>query len=440
MLKTKGTLIAVLLCCSTISPAQWANVGSSSISNVWTTYNDIAIDTSDAPVVVFNEATTDLKCQKFNGTQWQDVGLSSFTFPFGGNTQILIDSVSNTYYISFIDINTNYPSIVKYNGSVWTYAGSQYMVNEFVNDFVMAIDSSGVLYCAFLSSGGFELFKENGSSWQQVSTTGLVSPISQLAITFDQQNNLLLAFTNMNNLNASCMKLNGSVWQQLGNANITTGGFAQYNKIGVSNANEVFLATLNVSTCCYKLNSSGVWQQLGTSGLGFNFFGIDDLLIDQYNQPNILNSDLGGSKARCVYYNGSGWLQSCGTPISDTTASSVAMEMDSDGYIYAIYNNYSGGSAYVRKCLSVVSANEFEENGNVKIYPNPSMGIIQVEVHKKAVVKFYNVTGGLILEAVVDENNRMVDLSELPGGVYFVSLYDGISHNRVARQKVILIK
>lgn len=438
--KMKIILLCLFLSCRLITLAQWSNVGSTSISNAWTTYNDIAIDTSGAPVVIFNESPSTLKCMKYNGVQWQDVGLSTFNFPWGGNTQLIVDSVYNTHYISYSDVNTNYTSIIKYNGSIWSYVGNQFIVNESVNDFVMAIDNTGILYCAFISSSGFQLFKENANAWQQITTSGLVTPISNIAITFDLQNNLLLAFTNMNNLSASCMKLNGTVWQQIGNSNITSGAFAQYNKIKVSETNEIYFATQNINTCCYKLNSSNIWQQLGVSGLGFNYIGIDDLIIDKNNQPYIITSQIASDKANCVYFNGSSWVKSCGNSISDTTASSVAMEINAQSVIYAIFNDFAEGKAFVRKCVSVNSINDLENNISFKIYPNPfkDEATMQTDYHLKnatlTVVNYFEQT----IKQINNISGQTVTISRgnLASGLYFVRLTE---ENKLLITKKIVI-
>ena len=438
--KMRIILLCLFLSIRLITIAQWSNVGSTSISSAWTTYNDIAIDTSGVPVVLFNESSSNLKCKKYDGAQWQDVGLSTFNFPWGGNTQLMVDSVYNTYYISYSDVNNNYTSVIKYNGSIWSYVGNQYIVNESVNDFVIAIDNTGVLYCAFLSSSGFQLFKENANNWQQITTSGLVTPLSNIAITFDHQNNLLLAFTNMNNLSASCMKLNGTVWQQVGNSNITSGAFAQYNKIKVSETNEIYFATQNINTCCYKLNASNIWQQLGVSGLGFNYIGIDDLIIDKYNQPYIITSQIASDKANCVYYNGGSWVKSCENSISDTTASSVAMEINAQSVIYAIFNDFAEGKAFVRNCVSVNNINDLENNISFKIYPNPfnNEATLQTDyILNNATLTIVNYFGQPIKQINnIRGQTLTISRKNLASGLYFVRL---IERNRFVSQAKLLI-
>lgn len=435
----KNYLFIFFCCFSFASFSQWTNVGAGAVSSSWTTYNDIAIDTSNAPVIIFNDTPSNLSCMRFNGTQWQQVGASTFTFPFGSNYQLLVDSVNDNYYLAFYDKNNSYPSVVTYDAMSWVYAGSQYLANQIVNDFCMAYDRWSVLYCAFTSSSGLQIFKANGSSWVQVPTTGIPSPVAHISITFDRQNDLVIAFTNMNTLSANCMKFDGTSWQQMGNANFTTGGFAQYNKVKVSESNEIFVATQNVTTTCYKLNSTNVWQQLGPGGLGINCNGVDDLIIKN-NVPIILTTQIAADKARCMYYNGNNWFLSCGGTVSDTTASSAAMELDQHSTIYSIYNDYVGGKAYVRKCGAITGISENVKTNSLKIYPNPVENNLTIEIEKPATLKMYNVTGDLIIEASLTEGKNTFMLSSYARGMYFVSIIDEASEKLISHQKVILIK
>ena len=423
-----------------LSIAQWTPVGSSPLAEKWTVYNDIAVDTNNTPVVVLNEDPGTIKCLKFTGVDWQDVSPASFNFPFGGNSQLRIDPVTNTYYISFTDKNNYYTSVIKYNGTEWSYAGSQYMVNQFVTDFVMAIDNEGVLHAGFISATGFQLYKETGNTWQKITTTGLPGPIAHIAMTFDKQNNLLLAFTNMNNLKAGCMKLNGTAWQYVGNEQITSGAFAQYNKIQVSEENEIYIATVNLRTSCYKLDLSGSWKQVGTSGLGYNYFGIDDLVINADNQPVIITTEFAGGKASCVYFNGNNWIKSCGSDVSDTTASSSALAADAYGTLYVMYNDYVRAKTYVRKCASTTGIAPSDINTACKIYPNPIKDILRIDTKNSARIAIYSLTGQLLFQTGVQENITDLDLSHLPGGVYIVCGFDPFTHKKLFQQKVVLIR
>jgi len=75
--------------------------------------------------------------------------------------------------------------------------------------------------------------------------------------------------------------------------------FFSFNLITLAQWSDV-LATQNINTCCYKLNESNVWQQLGVTGLGFNYTGLDDLMIAPDNQPYLITSQIASDKANCV--------------------------------------------------------------------------------------------------------------------------------------------
>ena len=87
------------------------------------------------------------------------------------------------------------------------------------------------------------------------------------------------------------------------------------------------------------------------------------------------------------------------------------------------------------------SESELFELNEVKVYPNPSNGIINVDLQKAKVssVKLYDLTGRLIEDRMVDEfaNSIQLELYDFPNGIYFIEINSG---NEKQTKKIILEK
>jgi len=68
--------------------------------------------------------------------------------------------------------------------------------------------------------------------------------------------------------------------------------------------------------------------------------------------------------------------------------------------------------------------NGYKENSTLDIYPNPSDGIINIEIESIniAVIEIYNVNGTLILSKEIDSKSEKINISNFPKGIYTVRL------------------
>ncbi|MFK5880175.1 MAG: T9SS type A sorting domain-containing protein [Flavobacteriaceae bacterium] len=64
-----------------------------------------------------------------------------------------------------------------------------------------------------------------------------------------------------------------------------------------------------------------------------------------------------------------------------------------------------------------------EEFSNIKIYPNPSTGFINISnLKENSRVVISNITGQIVKDVVVGMNDNRIDIQDLPQGFYFVEL------------------
>ena len=92
----------------------------------------------------------------------------------------------------------------------------------------------------------------------------------------------------------------------------------------------------------------------------------------------------------------------------------------------------------VKDCTGL---DEFGLQSEIKIYPNPSKGVLSVVIPKRqygqsARIKIIDIRGRVFLENNLSERNTELSLdAEVPSGIYIVEItLDGITH----RSKIIL--
>lgn len=83
---------------------------------------------------------------------------------------------------------------------------------------------------------------------------------------------------------------------------------------------------------------------------------------------------------------------------------------------------------------------DIESNTNLRLYPNPTKGEVQIETSLKtgAIIKIFNMTGLLVFESILEKNDldldalHSIDLSSLNAGIYNILITDG--NTKVSRR------
>lgn len=83
----------------------------------------------------------------------------------------------------------------------------------------------------------------------------------------------------------------------------------------------------------------------------------------------------------------------------------------------------------------VNSTQSIDKNGHVLVYPNPTNGILNIEVDKLASIKLYDSLGKEIMHRNIDGSGAL-DLSEIIAGIYFVKITEEhhISFHRIIKE------
>ncbi len=107
-------------------------------------------------------------------------------------------------------------------------------------------------------------------------------------------------------------------------------------------------------------------------------------------------------------------------------------------------NVFAGNGVSVIRRLTLKSATGINDqefsNGNIRIYPNPTSGLLNVAIentsNNKIIIDLMNASGQLLLsKEYIDEKDFSIQIGDQPKGVYYLKV---VSEGSVKIEKVIL--
>jgi Zn-dependent metalloprotease/chitodextrinase len=120
-----------------------------------------------------------------------------------------------------------------------------------------------------------------------------------------------------------------------------------------------------------------------------------------------------------------------------TTRMRVTMKYNAAGtacesFSYGEVEDYTinvTNSAFNYSLTSAGNTNElgFEEATEVSVYPNPASSFVNVRINngtKHGMISIFDVTGSLVKVVEIEGNEREINISELPAGLYIISIED----------------
>lgn len=280
----------------------WTAVGSTLGTSSWAGASvKIALDTNDAPIVVFNDSSAGhrITAKKFNGTSWTNFGPSGFTAGSAFFISLAFDKRTNLPYVSFEDgANNSKASVMKYNGATWSLVGSAGFSAGQSNYTSIAIDTSGVPFIIYQNSSldSAIVKKFTGSNWMNVGAAS--SGGGQNASIVISKNNIpYISYDNGNQV--FCKKFNGISWQVLENGlPISATGMA----IDIDSS-EVPYAIIREGKVFKFIGNS--WGVVGNSNLAGGGVSEPSIKFNKNNIPYVSFSDgTNGEKATVMKYTG----------------------------------------------------------------------------------------------------------------------------------------
>lgn len=112
-----------------------------------------------------------------------------------------------------------------------------------------------------------------------------------------------------------------------------------------------------------------------------------------------------------------------GEEIATTAETNYTDVVETDGiYVYSVIAKYGddySAPASLTVEVKTIDVMETEEN-HIAVYPNPTTGLINVDVNESFDAVVYNYQGQVMMRT--NDNKGKIDISSLPSGVYFVEI------------------
>ena len=109
------------------------------------------------------------------------------------------------------------------------------------------------------------------------------------------------------------------------------------------------------------------------------------------------------------------------TTLADSSATAYTATLTNFALNGTVSNWLSGSSVVTGSTCSILSSNDFAFNfENVKVYPNPSSGIFQLQIQEEVQLEVYDLMGKMFLQKNVQAGAAFFDLSQYASGVYIL--------------------
>lgn len=372
----------------------WVNVGSGPFMSLTmgSAYNiSMAFDHNNMPYVAYwNPAPMgpSASVQKFDGTNWVNVGTPSFTTTIVNFTSLAFGT-NDTAYLAFTESTTGWKaSVMKFDGTNWNYVGTPGFSAGTSAHTSLATDANGNLYVGYFDDG-------NGGKTTVMKYETCTAPtISAVAASdTDACKGDTITLTVTGSLN------DATGWQW--HTGSCTGTLADTG------------ATIHVApndtTTYYVTGLGGCVLSSGCTPININ--------VDVLPVPTISAS---GAVLTSSASGGNQWLHS-GTAISGATGTTYTVTQSgwysvstSDGHC-----TQTSDSVYVIG----VGVNDVQLTDNIKVFPVPCTDVLHLDISAAFTVSdnwqatIYDNVGRVVSQQTLTANNNTIDVHNLPAGL-----------------------
>jgi hypothetical protein len=102
-----------------------------------------------------------------------------------------------------------------------------------------------------------------------------------------------------------------------------------------------------------------------------------------------------------------------------------------------LYSSHSGVNIYYLKAVPVVTSVKpvIQEKHEVRVYPNPAVGRVFVNVDKPTRVAVFNIAGSIVKSKMIESRNDFIDVNDLQPGMYIIrsQMSNDFSHKLIVR-------
>lgn len=175
------------------------------------------------------------------------------------------------------------------------------------------------------------------------------------------------------------------------------------------------------------------------SGITWNALN-NHLLVADYNNGFIYDCTLGNPPAYNIVTNR--------IQLGDMTSSGglTTLKQSEDGCIYAMNGGYTTNGAIYKICPLNIGFKYLDKIGSISIYPNPVKQTVNIEMNltepKLLVLEFLDVSSQIFsnetIKAEAGKTSFILNLKNVPVGLYFLQLKDTESRQTIGVTKIIV--
>jgi len=369
---TEGSTLPSWL--SLTSETSWEYVGERGFSSGKAIYPAMDLDSNDNPYVLFadydnaQEATV-MKYTEDNNS-WEIVGTAGFSDIKNYENSIVLDS-EDTPYIAFENLNTNYPYVMRFNGSDWENVGDGAFYDGRVNYLKLAIDSTNTPYVVYRDSGNsgyptVRKYNESNESWDYVGGRVSTEYASYLDMAFDSNDTPYVVYRAYNEDKQTVVKkYNGSEWENVGEPYFSDGEVNEI-KIALDSNDTPYIMFKDVenSQKITVMKYDGVkWVVVGEKAFSEGTVHDPYIVITSDDTPYVSFSDgKQEDQVTVMKYDGEEWVYVGDRAFSESSyhVSYLELVLDSKDTPYVVYKDYVYSSATYKTTVMKLNQSRLE--------------------------------------------------------------------------------
>lgn len=384
----------------------WVLVGNSVTASASKNLS-LALKSDGTPVVGYSDAASieKMSVKEYDGTAWVNIGAAGFSVSQVGESgyaaqyryAVMTLGRDDKPIVAYTDLDSSYyMTVMRYDGAAWSVLGVQPAAQHRAKCIGLAVDKTNAVYGSYTAS-----------------PTGNTGPWPNYAIKYELCETLVGAEATAH---AVCFgdTVNLTVTGSLGSATgwEWTTGSCNGTVIGTGASLEVIPAQ-NTTYYVKAINGCAATCE----SVSVTVTHLEPVIAHQAANGMYTLSVSGGTFATYQWYRN-------GTSIPGATSASYVTD------ILAVYTvEVTGGDCTVMsdaynltEIVSVAGHNNFRDQ--VKIFPNPAAGQLNITVPAAAKAQVFSVHGKMMMTVPVQKGNNTIDITGLPAAGYLIHFTD----------------
>lgn len=314
-------LLALTMAFSTATTfgQQWTAIGGTAFSPANINYTSMALGKNDTALIAFRDDTHNdaISVMKFNGSAWTFVGSPGFSntvyMNAGEPVLVLKTDTSGTPYVFYQDSTANGLSVMKYNGSSWVYLDSPgiAIAQNQPEGLSMDIAPDGTPYIALIDGNhtyAASVYKYSAAlGWVAVGPINFTPGSADwLSLKIDYAGTPWIAFSDGTvSSNITVQKFNGSNWTLQGPEGFATPSGQYALSMAFNSANQPYVVygdNNNSFMACVRTLIGGNWVAVGDTDFSASDAYYTNIFITNGNVPVVTYSDHANANKATAMY------------------------------------------------------------------------------------------------------------------------------------------